>query len=127
MALAGLAAGHLQARHGADHVGPLLESFAVAELTKQRGWSECEYTLSHYRDRNGAEVDIVIETAQGVIAVEVKSAAAATRAHFKHLVGLREKLGDEFLAGVVLNLGSAQQAGDRLWALPISSFWETSG
>lgn len=125
-ALTGLTSEHLASPHGADHLGPLLENFVVAELSKQAGWSSHDFTLSHFRDRNGAEVDVIIETARGVIAVEVKAAGSATRSHFKHLITLREGLGGEFLAGIVLNLGAPQQAGDRLWALPVTSLWRAA-
>lgn len=114
---------HLTTPHGSDHLGPLVETFVVTELVRQQAWSATPYTLAHYRDRNGAEVDIVIETPKGVIGVEVKSTSSARSDHFKHLVGLRERLGREFLAGVVLSLGPPRQVGDRLHALPISSLW----
>lgn len=122
--LSHLTVDHLATPHGADHLGPLAETFVVNELMRQQGWSATTFTLSHYRDRNGAEVDIVIETPNGVIGVEVKSTSTARPDHFKHLIGLRERLGNEFLAGVVLSLGSARPAGDRLHALPISSLWD---
>lgn len=122
-ALAGLSAEHLATIHGADHLGPLLEEFVVCELLRQQGWSSTEYQLSHYRDRHGSEIDIIVETPAGVVAVEVKSATVAAPHHFKHLKGLRDRLGDEFLAGVVLTTGMGQRAGDRLEALPLSTLW----
>ncbi|MDO5533122.1 MAG: ATP-binding protein [Propionibacteriaceae bacterium] len=123
-ALSRLAPEHLRAPHGADHLGPLLENFVVIELLRQQGWSSTPYTLSHYRDRNGAEVDVIIETPRGVIGVEVKSTSTARSDHFKHLISLRERLGPEFVAGVVLSLGSSRTVGDRLHALPVSSLWD---
>ncbi len=123
-ALTGLTVDHLSAPHGSDHLGPLVENFVVSELVRQRGWSQTAYELSHYRDRNGAEVDLIVETPDGVLAVEVKSAGAARSDHFKHLAGLRQRLGEEFLAGVVLTLGTqARQAGDRLYEVPVASLW----
>lgn len=122
-ALSGLDVRHLSSIQGADHLGPLLENFVVGELVRQQTWSNTEYQLTHYRDRDGAEVDIIIETPRGVIAVEVKSAVSATSGHFKHLRGLRDRLGDEFLAGVVLTTGAGQRAGDRIESLPVTSLW----
>ncbi len=108
---------------GVDHLGGVVETFVVNELRRQQGWSETVFELSHFRDRNGAEVDIVIETDRGIVAVEVKAAAAAQSRDFKHLAFLRDRLGDEFLAGVVLHLGESGRAGDRLWAMPVTSLW----
>nr|WP_218880877.1 ATP-binding protein [Kineosphaera limosa] len=125
-AWSGLTVQQLMSVHGANHLGPLLENFVVNELTKQAGWSSEKFDMFHFRDRNGAEVDLVIETSRGVIAVEVKAAAAPTRSHFKHLIGMRERLGDDFLAGVVLHLGAGRRAGDRLWSLPINALWTES-
>ena len=58
--------------------GPLLESFVVAELAKQLTWSQTSARLHHLRDRDGLEVDAIVESADGrVIAVEVKSPTIA--------------------------------------------------
>jgi predicted AAA+ superfamily ATPase len=114
---------HLKSMRGADHLGPLLEGFVVSELVRQQGWSDTKYQLAHYRDRHGVEVDVIVQTPAGVIAVEVKAAAAATSHHFRSLKVLRDRLGDEFLAGVVLVTGQGQRAGDRLESLPVSSLW----
>lgn len=122
-ALSNMDAAHLSSMQGADHLGPLLEQFVVCELLRQQGWSATPFKLFHYRDRQGAEVDIIVETPTGIIAVEVKSAVAATARHFQHLKALRDRLGDEFLAGIVLTTGTGQKAGDRLESLPISSLW----
>lgn len=121
--LASLTSEHLQTAHGSDHLGPVLENFVVSELLRQRSWTRHPYDLFHFRDRNGSEVDVVIETPRGVIGVEVKAATAARSDHFKHLVKLRDKLGGEFLAGIVLTLGDGQPAGDRLMAMPVSTLW----
>lgn len=108
---------------GVDHLGGVAETFVVNELRRQQGWSETPFELSHFRDRNGAEVDVIIETDRGVIAVDVKAAASAQNRDFKHLAMLRDRLGDEYIAGVVLHLGPAGPVGDRLWAMPVTSLW----
>lgn len=42
----------------------------------------------------------------------------------KHFRGLRDKLGDRFTAGVVLNRGDrVVRLGERIWALPVSMIW----
>ncbi len=125
-ALSSLSSEHLQSPKGSDHLGPLLENFVVCELLRQRNWSATEFELSHYRDRHGTEVDIIIETPQGVVGVEVKAATTARAEHFKHLIALRDRLGQEFLAGIVLTTGTGQRAGDRLAAMSIASLWQTA-
>ena len=127
VALSGMSAEHLNSPRGSDHFGPLLENFVVSELLRQQGWSATDFTLSHYRDRHGAEVDLIVETPHGVLAVEVKASTTARPVHFKHLIALRDRLGGEFLGGVVLTTGSGQRAGDRLAAMSVASLWEPLG
>lgn len=88
---------------GSDRIGPLLEGLVVAELLKQSGWSDTEYELFHYRDRNGLEVDLIIELGDGTVyAVEVKAARTYKAEHFSGLTALAQRLGDRFAGGVVL-------------------------
>ena len=105
--------------------GPMLESFVAMELTKQRGWSTRQPTIRHWRDRNGAEVDLVVEDDDGTVAgIEVKASATVSSSDVKHLQLLQDKLGNRFAAGLVLYLGErVVPLGDRLWAFPVSALW----
>ncbi|MBI1843404.1 MAG: ATP-binding protein [Actinobacteria bacterium] len=105
--------------------GPMLESFVAMELIKQRGWSEHQPTIRHWRDRNGAEVDLIVEDDSGRIAgIEVKASSTVSTTDVRHLRRLRDKLGDRFTAGVVLHLGErVVPLGERLWGLPVSACW----
>jgi len=107
--------------------GSLLESFVVTELRKQAGWSESSVDISHFRDRNGPEVDVIVEQRNtGAIAgIEVKASTTPRAEHAKHLAMLRDRLGASFTVGVVLHLGSAVlPLGDRLWAVPVPALWK---
>ncbi len=105
--------------------GPLIEGLVVAELIRQSGWSERRVRLSHYRDRDRAEIDVIIESGGEVAAVEVKGGATADRAAVRNLTMLRDRLGKRFVTGVVLHTGPrATQLGDRLFSLPISVLWD---
>lgn len=107
-------------------VGPAMEGLVVTELLRQRGWSAEEFELFHYRDRDGLEVDVVVEFFDGsVIGIEVKSGSTLKSEHFTGLKLLREKLGDQFFGGYVLNTSQhGTSFGDRLWSLPVSALWE---
>jgi predicted AAA+ superfamily ATPase len=82
--------------------------------------------MFHWRDRSGAEVDIVLEAADGrIVGVEVKSHQTAKPEWFRWLSQMRDVLGDKFMAGIALYAGSAVLPfGDRLLAAPISALWE---
>ncbi len=109
-----------------DTIGNHLEAFVAEELLKQRSWSSEEFDLFHFRDRNGVEVDLIIELGDGrVIGVEVKASSTYRAEHFKGLRTLQEKLGDRFVAGYVLGTGERRfDFSPGLYGLPISALWE---
>lgn len=126
-------AGHLagmtakRARHPTAPVGPIMENFVLGELARQLSWAHEPVHLYHYRDRDGNEVDAVLERASGeVVAVEVKAAETVRSEDFRGIQHLRRRLGDQLLAGFVLYAGrQALPFGERLCALPISALWTT--
>jgi predicted AAA+ superfamily ATPase len=105
--------------------GPLLESFVVAELFKQQSWSETDFRLYHFHDRESREADIVVELPNGkIICLEVKASRTISRKDFGTLLYLRELLGERFHLGIVLYTGGEVQGhGDRLCSAPISVVW----
>lgn len=113
------------ARPTASVAGALLESFVAGELARQLTWSEADAILFHWRDRNGAEVDLVIEAADGRVAgVEVKAAVDVDARDFRGLRALRDRLGDRWAAGVVVHCGDRPRPfGPGLYAVPVQSLW----
>lgn len=111
-----------------EALGSFLEGWVTAELLKQQTWSDEEFELFHYRDRNGHEVDLVLEFADGtVLGIEVKASSSYSAKQFAGLSKLRDQLGDRFLGGIVL--GTAERGyryADRLIGAPISALWETA-
>jgi hypothetical protein len=82
--------------------------------------------LYHVRQEQGRfEIDLLAELGGGrFIAIEVKADAAPSSESSRHLVGLRDRFGDSFVAGIVLHTGPRVYAlGDRIVAAPISSIW----
>ena len=107
-------------------LGHVLETFVFQELRRQDSWAESPADFLHYRDRDGVEVDLVIERGTRALAgVEVKAAATATARDFRGLEKLRDATGERFAAGVLLYDGQATLSfGDRLFAVPISALWQ---
>ncbi len=108
-------------------LGQLLETFVYQELRRQASWNESETRFHHFRDKDGAEVDIVLERgAHEVAGVEVKATATVTPADFSGLRKLKTATGKRFAAGVLLYDGEAGVGfGDGLYAVPIRALWET--
>lgn len=108
--------------------GPLLESFVLGELSRAATWAELGVAVHHQRDRDGHEVDIVLEARDGrVVAVEVKASVDVRDEDLRGLRRLRDRLGDAFVLGVVASCGDRTRSlGDRLLAMPIAGLWGTT-
>lgn len=105
--------------------GPLLESFVVSEVLKLVGWSETPIRLSHFRTKEGEEVDLVLEDRRGrVVGIEVKSAATVRPTDFAGLRKLQDAVGAKFVHGLVLHdHDRVTPFGERLHAAPVSMLW----
>ena len=105
--------------------GHVTETFAVNELIKQAGWAENRVHFAHFRTRDQQEVDLVVQTEEGVVAaVEVKASSTIADTDFRGLRLLRDRLGREFVGGVLLNLGQrAYTYEDRLHVIPLDRLW----
>jgi predicted AAA+ superfamily ATPase len=105
--------------------GHLVETFAVGEILKQVSWSDEIITASHFRTHDGIEVDLVLETWDGrVAAFEVKAGTRIKDPDLDGLRLLRDRLGDRFAGGFVLNLGDlAYRKEDRISVLPLCRLW----
>jgi uncharacterized protein len=106
-------------------LGRLLESFVVGELRKQISWTDPRTALCHLRTAAGLEADVVLEKPDGsVAAIEVKASATIAASDFAALQTLRDELGKQFRAGVVLYLGDQiVPFGDKLWLVPVPTLW----
>ncbi len=107
-------------------LGQMLETFVLQELRRQASWNEASITFHHFRDRDGAEVDIVLERgAHEVAGIEVKAAATVTASDFRGLRKLKEAAGKRFTSGVVLYDGEASVGfGEGFNAVPMRLLWE---
>jgi hypothetical protein len=105
--------------------GALLETFVLSEVLKLASWTGQRFSLSHYRDKEQNEVDIVIEDQERrTVGLEVKAGATVTAADFNGLRKLAEASGKRFASGLVLYDGdTVVPFGPNLSAAPISSLW----
>lgn len=108
-------------------LGQLLETFVFQELRRQASWRGESVVFYHFRDKDGVEVDVVLERGgRQVAGVEVKAAASVNSRDFRGLRKLRDSAGARFTTGVVLYDGEATAPfGEGLYAVPIRSLWET--
>ncbi|MGL5830468.1 MAG: ATP-binding protein, partial [Angustibacter sp.] len=109
-----------------DLLGRIIDTFVVAQIRPEAAHFWPDIRLYHLRDETGRhEVDLILDLGgNDIIAIEIKATAAPTMHDARHLHWLREKLGANFIRGVVFHSGPMPfPLGDRIWALPISSLW----
>ena len=107
-------------------LGRLIDTFVVAQIRPELAVDRRQPRLYHLRDAAGRhEIDLLAElSAEQVVAIEVKAAAAPSTTDTRHLAWLRDELGDRFLAGALLHTGPRPYVvDDRIFALPICVLW----
>ncbi len=124
--LAGVTAPRLTELEGRSRLAPLLKGVALVELLRQRDTSAVEYRLGHLRERNGLEVDVLVELPDDTVyGIEIRTAASFRPHQFRALEALAVRAGSRFRGGIVLNtapVGFKYRPG--MWGLPISALWE---
>ena len=79
------------------------------------------YSYFQFRDKDQVEVDIIIESAQKLVGIEVKASATVTQRDFKGLNKLKNACAEQFAMGVVFYDGDTiLPFGRKLFAVPIS-------
>lgn len=107
-------------------LGQLLESFVFQELRRQASSLDIPVSFFRYRDKDGVEVDIVLESmAQRVAGIEVKASSTVGKRDFSGLRKRKMAAGTRFSAGVLLYDGEVTVPfAHDLHAVPISALWD---
>ena len=86
-------------------LGPLFESLVVQSVRVYA--SLCDAAVHHLRTKRGErEVDLIVENRDHrVVAIEVKASAAPRPGDTRHLLWLRERLGERLADTVVITTG----------------------
>ncbi len=105
-----------------EELGPQVETFVLTEVRAFLAYSSLAYVLHFWRDHNGAEVDLLCETAQGFVAIEVKASSRWEKRFNRGLHKLGRLLGKEKLASYGVYLGSRPALWDDVHVVPIVQF-----
>ena len=81
--------------------GDVVESFVYSELQKHIGYSQTQPQIYHYRTNDKKEIDFIIEKADKILAIEVKSSQNIKKDAFKHIIDFQNK-SDKEVVGIVL-------------------------
>ena len=92
----------------------------------QQATSAVEHRVSHLRERNGLEVDLLVELPdETVYGIEIRTAAGFRPHQFRNLDALAVRAGSRFRGGIVLNTAPAGfKYRPGMWGLPISALWD---
>jgi hypothetical protein len=103
-----------------EPTGDLYETFVVGELFKWMKTVQRADALYFYRTRSGLEIDLLLETNQGIIGMEIKSRETVTRSDIRPLRDVAAGLGSEWRGGIVIYRGNEIRkiAEPSIWAVP---------
>lgn len=109
-----------------DALGRALDTLVAAQLRAEIPRCESRPRLFHLRhDQGRHEIDLLVEYGGGrIFCFEIKSTRAPQHDDAKHLMWIRDSLGDRFLGGAVLHTGPrAFLLDDKIVAAPIAALW----
>ena len=108
------------------HKGNVVETFVYGELLKHISYSTSQPKIYHYRTHDKKEIDFIIEKADKIFAIEVKSVQNIKKEAFKHIIDFQSK-SDKVVVGIVFyggdNILSFGTVEEPRFALPLNIFF----
>ena len=103
--------------------GGLFESLVISEFVKHRLNQGLPQNVYYWRDKTGNEVDCILESAAGLIPVEIKSGSTASRDYFSGLDYWKDLPGNNVKKAFVVYAG--KESGD--WSSGRLLGWKDMG
>ncbi len=113
-------------RANATQLGGLMESFVFNEILRSLRQQETDFRLYHWRSPDRREIDIIADSGESLVGIEVKSAATISNSDFRHLKWFATDGPGKTrrFTGIVFYLGEHRLSfGNRLFGLPVSALW----
>ena len=103
--------------------GNEFESAIIAEIYKQIKTSNLRINFYHLRTVDGREVDLILETEEGFVAIEIKKSNKIVSSDARHLRGIGEILDKPVIHSFILSHDSEiKQLDDKIMAMPAAWF-----
>lgn len=109
-----------------DRSGKIIETLVFNELAAQIETYGYQYSLSHYRDRQGREIDFVVGNDNGeLMGIEVKAGSMVSSSDCRHMRWFAQNIvPDKPFTGIVLYTGeNTLPLGKDMYAVPIAALW----
>ncbi len=105
-----------------EESGPLFECFIINEIRAYLHYKELDYPLHFWRSQGGVEVDILLETSMGYVAIELKNGARWEKKFNRGLHRLSEELGPSKVSCFGVFMGERQLLIDNVTVYPAIDF-----
>ena len=105
-----------------EELGPLAETFILNEIRAFLSYSGRHYRPHYWRSYDGAEVDVLCETATGFVAIEVKASSRWDKRFNRGFRRIREHLDPRATTCYGVYLGQRAAQWDDVQVLPALDF-----
>jgi predicted AAA+ superfamily ATPase len=100
--------------------GEIYETMVVGEILKWLRTTQRYAEIYFYRTRAGMELDLLMQTENGIIGLEIKSRKNYSRTDIRVMKEVAAKLGSEWRGGLLIYRGNVLKkiAEPNIWAIP---------
>ncbi len=105
-----------------EEAGPLLETFVFNEVRAYLAYTKRRYPLHFWRSYDGVEVDLLCETCDGFVAMEVKSSERWDKRYNRGLKRISMELGESRVQSYGVYQGARPATWGEILVLPVMDF-----
>ncbi|MBU4589319.1 MAG: ATP-binding protein [Candidatus Omnitrophica bacterium] len=100
--------------------GQIYETMVVSEIVKWVKTTQRDCNIYFYRTRSGLEVDVILETGEGIIGIEIKSRKDIADKDSSSLRKVAFSLGDKWRGAIIIYLGNEikKVSEPNIWCVP---------
>ena len=105
-----------------EELGSLMETLLIGEIRAYVAYAKLRYPLHYWRTHDGAEVDLLCETRDGFVAVEMKASKRWDRRYNRGLNRIRDELGADRVTCYGVYAGERPASWGAVQVLPALQF-----
>ncbi len=100
--------------------GQIYETMVVAQIHKWIKTAQRDVDIYLYRTRSGLELDVLPQTRNGIIGMEIKARTSVSPTDYKAMIDIANRSGHEWLGGMIVYQGDSLKriAEPNIWAIP---------